>query len=100
MRAAWSVLIAGLVACGGPSDDNTERVASPCTQLREHLVDLRVSTARGTPTQLADHRAAMERALGDGFVTSCEKNLDATQIDCSLRASDLNAASACATQRQ
>jgi hypothetical protein len=99
MRTAF--LLLALAACGANdvADDvsKDERVASPCEQLRDHLVDLRVADATGTPAQLAQHRAAMTRALGDDFVASCEDNLDSQQIACSTAATDLAAVSACAT---
>jgi hypothetical protein len=90
-------LARALAACGTEETSDEERTLSPCEQLREHLVELRVSGATGTPDELAQHRAAMTRALGDDFVASCEDNLDSTQIACSTAATDLAALSACAT---
>ena len=95
MRIAFLLLV--LAACGAEDASTEERAASPCEQLRDHLVDLRVGNATGTPDQLAQHRAAMTRALGADFIESCEENLDATQIACSTSATDLAAVSACAT---
>src|SRR4051812_9401958 len=84
-----------LVACAADDSTEIDRAAVPCAQLRDHLVNLRLATAAGTPDELAQHRAAMEHALGDGFVASCERNLNASQIACSLQAPDLISASAC-----
>lgn len=85
-----------LAACGADEiPDDEERAATPCEELRDHLVDLRVGSATGTADELAQHRAAMRRALGDDFVQSCEDNLGPTQIACSTAAADLAAVSAC-----
>lgn len=90
-------LIFALAACGTDDTSEEERVGTPCEQLRGHLVDLRLRDATGTPDELAQHRAAMTRALGDDFVVSCEDNLDPAQIACATAATDLAAVSTCAT---
>jgi hypothetical protein len=97
VRIAASFLLVTLAACSADETSEEERTASPCEQLRDHLVELRLEGATGTPDELAQHRAAMTRALGDDFVVSCEDSLDATQIACSTSATDLAAVSACAT---
>jgi hypothetical protein len=98
MKSCIVFLSLVLAACGADdASSEEERTASPCEQLRDHLVDLRVGTATGTPDELVQHHAAMTRALGDDFVTSCEDDLDAAQIACATSATDLAAVSACAT---
>ncbi len=93
----YALLLFTLAACSADDASEEERVGSPCEQLRDHLVDLRVRDATGTPDELAQHRAAMMRALGDDFVVSCEDNLGPTQIACATAATDLAAVTACAT---
>lgn len=50
-----------------------------------------------TPPDVAGHRAAMTQALGEGFVTSCQKNLSAAQLKCALAASDSVSVTECET---
>lgn len=87
-------LLAGaLVGCGG--DDAVESIARPCEQLRDHMVDLRFQRAVGTPDEIAQHRAAMQQALGAEFVSSCEKLMSPSEVECALRAPDSTTAMAC-----
>lgn len=95
MRRLLVLVIA--VGCGGDDANDAERVALPCEQLRDHLVDLRLAGAHGAPKDLAMHREAMQRALGDDFIASCEQHMTAPQIRCSTSAGDLAAVSACST---
>lgn len=98
MRVSWRIMIACVVAaCGGETeeDDIVER-QTPCMQLRDHTVELRMRTASGTPREMDDLRAGFRRALGQDFLQSCEQNLSRQQIECSLQAADLNGMSACA----
>lgn len=64
-------------------------------RLRDHLVDLELATAMGVDRDA--HRKAMQRALGDGFVSSCEARLSETDVACALRARDSAAVAACST---
>lgn len=100
MRMAWTSLVVGIAAvaaaCGGDDDEADVVRRTPCMELREHVVDLRMRTTSGTPQEMADLRAAFSRALGPSFESSCEANLSSDQVECSLRADDLNAMSACA----
>jgi hypothetical protein len=95
-----------------------------CQKLRDHLVDLRLAgasaaterppalpkpadpqpagIAASTPTQrplteaeIAAHRRVLSQALGENFVSSCEKTLSPKQLDCALAAADSPAAAAC-----
>ena len=96
MRFAF--LLVALVACSFDDTSEVERPIPPCAELKAHLIDLRLEMATGTPDQLIQHRQAMERALGDDFVASCEKNMNPAQITCALFAAGLQAAMACAAQ--
>ena len=91
-----------LVGCS--SDDEVSR--AKCEKLRDHLVDLRlagvtqVTTTSGSATQVpgvdvAAHRAAMKHALGESFLSSCQKTQNADQIKCALAANDTEIALAC-----
>jgi hypothetical protein len=91
-----------------------------CERLLDHVVDLRLEGARVstqrpprspgiaaegaapipsprplTSAELAEHRHALSRALGDSFVSSCETKLSRNQIDCALAATDSSAATRC-----
>ncbi|MBA3541421.1 MAG: hypothetical protein H0T79_17550 [Deltaproteobacteria bacterium] len=63
MRVRIAFLIAGLVGCvSDEAIDGRKR----CVALRDHVVELRL---QGVPaSDLAAHRDAMTRALGDAFV--------------------------------
>jgi hypothetical protein len=55
---------------------------------------------RSQPISEADlkaHRQAMQQALGEDFLTSCQKSLSATQLRCALAANDVGAAAACSS---
>ena len=96
---------------------------SDCGRLSDHLIELRLAgasptgkakllpelddaiaaararpmpTARSlTAAEIAAHRRALSQALGEGFVSSCEKTLSQHQIDCALAATDSAAAAGC-----
>jgi hypothetical protein len=86
-----SVLSAVLLLCACSSTDTVDR--GKCESLRNHLIDLRLQgTNVVSPAELAQHRAAMRQALGESFLSSCEKDMSLEQINCAMRASDLHAA--------
>ena len=87
-------MVIALAGCTA-DDGAAEPAARPCALLRDHVVDLRLANAQGAPNDLALHREAMQRALGDDFVASCEKAMTASQIECGTGARDLAAVSAC-----
>ena len=67
-----------------------------CEQLRDHVVDLRLSTISDLPTEdMAGHRSALRNALGEPFVSSCMKTFTPDQIQCAKSALDSDAASSC-----
>ena len=84
-----------LGGCGGDGESEAERIVEPCEQLRDHLVDLRVEGTRGTPDEVAQHRAAVRQALGEGFVASCEQRMAKDEVECASKASDFAAVTAC-----
>ena len=93
-------MLVGLLTVSGCShDDSVDR--AKCVALRDHLIDLRVSSVATTgedaisTTEIAAHRAAMKQALGDDFLARCEQRLDRHAIACNLAATDLDAASRC-----
>jgi hypothetical protein len=57
------------------------------------MVELRLASA-GSGVDKHAHSVAMRNALGDRFLESCQQ-LTAAQLDCSMRARDLTAATAC-----
>jgi len=85
-------LLVALLSCGACSSTDTVDRAK-CERLRNHVIDLRLQETKVlTPAELAQHRAAMTQALGDSFISSCEKSMSLEQINCAMRASDLHAA--------
>lgn len=90
------LVVLGLMAsCGG--DDGADAVPreTPCEQLRDHLIDLRLADAKHVDQ--AAHRDAMKQAMGGDFLASCAK-LGSPQINCVIESADLTSASACATR--
>ena len=98
--APWLVVFAviGFVfGCTSHREDATRR----CTELRDHVVELRLAQSQGAtdalghPIDLAPHRAAMKQLLGDDFVEHCQRDMQASQVKCALAATDTESASAC-----
>jgi hypothetical protein len=87
-------VVALCVAAGCASSDDGEVSRSRCTQVRDHLVELRLQDA--TNVDRDAHREAMKQALGDGFVASCQEHMSSAQLTCALRAKVLSVATACA----
>lgn len=79
--------------CGG--GDPPELVASQCEQLRDHVVELRLSTASGI--DVAAHRKALHDALGADFLQGCSKMSD-SQVKCALASRDSAAAVSCSAR--
>jgi hypothetical protein len=92
----WAFVLAGalalyLSACSDTHSIEVDR--AHCEQLRDHMIDLRITSATAG-VDVKAHRAAMKEALGERFVESCEL-LSPSELECSLRARDLASASAC-----
>lgn len=123
MRTFLSVLATFAFTDGCLSTDD-EVVRTRCEELRDHVVELRLgdmepranpyleSFRRASVPSLAGHahspgvppvpvidrqahRAAMQRALGDAFVTSCVKSITHEQLSCALEAKTSSTAAAC-----
>jgi hypothetical protein len=93
MRTILSVLI--IVAACGEEQDVVQAEPTRCEQLREHLIDIRLSTA---PKADRDgHRDAMRNALGSGFLAECGQ-MSSRELDCAIEATDFNDAAACSTR--
>lgn len=90
---------AGLVlvvmcAAGCAHDETVDRRS--CEKLRDHLIDVRVSTDGKADADAPQHREAMKAALGDDFVDNCERTMSVDQLHCAMRATDLGATADCA----
>lgn len=86
-----------------------------CIELRDHIVDLRLSTVatiRTTPPvrtvgsdhldapalppiDVAPHRAALKQALGEQFESNCLKSVTVDQLKCALAAKSSGAVTEC-----
>jgi hypothetical protein len=84
-----SLLILG--ACSTSNDDVVDQ--HHCEMVRDRLVDLRVKGM--ADVDIGSSRAALQAALGDGFVANCAASLSPSQIACVLDASDYEVAEAC-----
>lgn len=102
MRSVCSlgwIVTACLAVIGCSSSDDFEVDRARCTQLRDHMVDLRLADASGiVSSELTQHRTAMNSALGDRFVGECQASLSKTELRCSLAAKTLSSASDCSAR--
>lgn len=86
-------LMVALGGCGGGEERGGRD--RRCEQLREHVVDLRLASVIDVDVDVAKHRIAMVRALGDDFVTTCVDKLTNEQLECALTATDAQAVARC-----
>jgi len=93
---ALSSLLAA--ACAEPAaPEVAER--DTCTQLVDHMVELRLAEAddpRLTDEDRRQQRDGLRAVLGDAFVARCEQELDGTERACALAATSAAAMQACA----
>ena len=89
------VLLALLASCGGDDDEDAVARKTPCEQMRDHLIDLRLADAKHVDQ--AAHRDPMKQAMGSDLLASCA-TLGNSQINYVIDAADLTSASACATR--
>lgn len=107
-----------MTACGSSMTDQ-EAKRQRCVELRDHLIELRLSdvgaqaivptietttspqghTAKVVvpPIDMRAHRAAMRSALGDRFLGSCQTAMTDGQVQCALGATSSAAAAACSS---
>lgn len=93
MRTLFAMLF--LTACSPRLLDTDPADTELCTELRDHLVDLRVSEAQGV--DVAAHHAALVQALGTTFVGKCASTLTTQQARCALAAPSVATAAQCST---
>ena len=93
MRVYVSVALC-LFGCGG---DEGGIDAEQCLRVRERIVDLALgSESPGAPRD--HHRVVIQRALGQEFVSHCERDMREDHADCILSAADSKAVAACSSQ--
>jgi hypothetical protein len=97
MRVSRVVWIATfIVACDESQDvpaiDEDETLRRRCSELREHVVDLRVASATVDREQ---HRNALRNALGDRFVADCVGSYTVAAVECGLAAHDNDEIATC-----
>lgn len=90
---SW-LLVGLLVGAACSSDDSVDR--GKCTQLRDHLMDVRLQGPAVEGVDLAQHRAAMKQALGEQFVSQCEQKMSIGELRCAMKATELSGTSECA----
>jgi hypothetical protein len=90
----WILFACVLSSCGG-EEDEVEARAQQCEQVRDRLVDLRLSASQSSGKDYEQHRETMKQALGDGFLDACSKRISAGQAACVLEAKDSHAAAEC-----
>jgi hypothetical protein len=93
MRCVGAILFGvWLLGCASSKDDDDVDKAR-CGELREHLIDLRLKGM--TDADVAAHRTALQQAMGDDFIASCQRSVTSSQMKCTLGAVDSEAAEAC-----
>jgi hypothetical protein len=95
-----SVILALATAQLSCSSSETEPIEKAtreqCVALREHQIDVRLSTVAGLDAAgLAGQRIAMRNAAGDGALATCQRELNATQVACLIAAATGDAMDAC-----
>lgn len=100
-----AILVLLLVGCSSGDDGSqADDLARRCVRMRDHLIELRLDTVENQATQKdarptadirAQHRAALQTALGDDFAERCGRTMSIAQIDCVTDAPDREAADAC-----
>lgn len=93
-RSSFVFLIACVAGCG-TDEARTEDSSHRCERVRDHLIDLRLAAA--TNVNVEAHRKAMQGALGEGFMSSCQTMSD-VQTRCVLDATDSESAVACSAR--
>jgi hypothetical protein len=84
------------VACTVAACTHDETVdRRSCEKLRDHLIEVRVSSDGNAGADTAQHRDAMKTALGDDFLDNCERTMSVEQLHCAMNARDLGATSDC-----
>lgn len=91
--AMLRILLLTAVACTG---NESAPARTPCEQLRDHLIDLRLADASPNIDKDA-HRAAMRGAFDETFFTSCTQLTDQGRA-CAFAATTLADATACNTE--
>lgn len=74
---------------GGPSPNPSQR---ECEQLRDHLIDLRMTDVT---VDQAQHRQALELAMGTTFVTQCAESMSGADVRCAMSARAATELAAC-----
>jgi hypothetical protein len=89
-----------LVLFGACTSEESPASEASCAEMRDHLIELRLRDAQGAVphVDVAAHRAALSKALGDGFVESCHSTLTIAQARCALDARNSTAAAACSSR--
>lgn len=95
-RALLATVLLALVGAVSACNE-TEDIKASCTKARDHLIELRLADASGVDRDA--HRAAMKHALGDSFVSSCQRSMSSAQVRCVLSAKNSAAATACVAAR-
>ena len=86
-----------MTGCGGSGKAGPPPVdEARCTELRDHLVELRLNASRTEDLDRGQHRTALVAALGTGFVGQCVNFTTDKEANCILAATDEAAATRCA----
>ncbi len=96
----WIVIATLVSGCGdsGGDEEVAAARAEQCEHVRGHIVELRLATSHGlTPSELAQHRDALARAMGAQFIDGCIRTTTEQQATCVLAASDSQGINECNT---
>lgn len=96
----WIVIAALVAGCGdsGSEEEAAAPRAEQCEHVRSHIVDLRLASAHGlSPSEIAQHRDALTRAMGAQFIDECVRSTTDQQASCVLAARDSQDINDCTT---
>jgi hypothetical protein len=94
---SFVVVLLFTAACTTPRNESDLADSELCGELRDHLVELRASETSGI--DIAAHRRALVKAMGDGFVSACTASLTVKQVKCALSGQSLASATECDAAR-
>lgn len=76
--------------------DEPELAKRRCTNLRDHMIEMRMQMTAAPPKDLGSHREALKQALGNEFIETCQRQ-PVSEIDCALAAEDTESVAACSS---
>lgn len=81
------------IGCAAGSSEPEKQGTKACEQLREHVIDVRVSEIQ---QDREAHREALRQALGRSYVTTCLEE-PRERFECEMKATDIDGIRNCSS---